>query len=121
MRAAAARRREDDFHRWRKRAKDLWYELRLLEGAWEGPLKALAAEAGRLSDLLGDHHDLAVLREDLHERRLGEEETRALAAAIEARQEELGGAALDLGRRIYAERPKRFSRRLRRYWKAWRG
>ncbi|HKO37936.1 MAG TPA: CHAD domain-containing protein [Solirubrobacterales bacterium] len=121
MRAAEADPGDDGFHEWRKRAKDLRYGLELLSGAWSGPLAATAAEAVRLGDLLGGHHDLAVLREDLHQRRLGEEETRDLEAAIEARQEELAAEALRLGRRLYAERPKDFGRRLGRYWRAWRG
>ncbi len=121
MAATAADPSEESFHEWRKRAKDLWYQLRLLGPAWSGPLSAVAEEAHRLTDLLGDHHDLAVLREDLHERQLGEEETRALEAAIDARQAQLAGEALDRGRRLYAERPKAYGRRLRRYWEAWRG
>lgn len=122
MRAAEADPGDDDnFHEWRKRAKDLRYGLELFSGAWSVPLKAMAEEADRLTELLGDHHDLAVLREDLHQRRLGEEETRRLEAAIEERQEALATEAFDLGRRVYAERPKDFSRRLDRYWKAWRG
>jgi CYTH domain-containing protein/CHAD domain-containing protein len=112
---------EANLHRWRKRAKDLRYALELLEATWSGPLEASAEEAHRLTDLLGDHHDLAVLREDLHERRLGEEQTRGLEAAIDAQQERLAVDAADLGRRLYAERPKDFSRRLRRYWRAWHG
>ncbi len=118
MQAAKADRGEADFHEWRKRAKDLWYELRLFSGAWPGPLEATAVEAHKLTELLGDHHDLALLREDLRERNLGEEETAALEAAIDRRQEELAAAAFPLGRRLYAERPKAFSRRLRRYWEA---
>lgn len=121
LRATEADPTEDNFHEWRKRAKDLRYGLELLSGAWSGPLRATAVEADRLTELIGDHHDLAVLREDLHQRRLGEEETRRLEAAIVARQEELAAAAFDLGRRLYAERPKDLSRRLRRYWRAWRG
>jgi CHAD domain-containing protein len=121
MDAAAADPGGQSFHEWRKRAKDLWYQLRLLGGAWSEPLGAVADEAHRLTDLLGDHHDLALLREDLRERRLGEEETRALEAAISRRQAELAGEAFDLGRRLYAEPPKAYSRRLRRYWEAWRG
>jgi CYTH domain-containing protein/CHAD domain-containing protein len=121
QRAAEADPGDEELHEWRKRAKDLRYGLELLRGAWSGPLEATAAEADRLSDLLGDHHDLALLREDLHQRRLGEEETRSLEAAIEARQEALAAAAFALGRRIYAERPKDFGRRLDRYWRAWRG
>lgn len=121
MGAAEADPGDEEFHEWRKRAKDLRYGLELLSGAWSGPLAATAAEASRLTDLLGDHHDLAVLREDLHQRRLGEEGTRSLEAAIETRQEELAAEAFALGRRLYAERPKDFGRRLDRYWRAWRG
>jgi CYTH domain-containing protein/CHAD domain-containing protein len=121
MRAAEADPSEPSFHEWRKRAKDLWYGLRLLQESWPRTLEATGEEAHQLSDLLGDHHDLAVLREDLHRRRLGAEETAALEAAIELRERELGEAAFDLGHRLYAERPKDFSRRLRRYWEAWRG
>jgi len=120
MEAARRDRGEADFHEWRKRTKDLWYELRLLAPAWPGPLGAAAEEAHALSEQLGDHHDLAVLREDLRERNLGEAETAALEAAISRRQEELAAAALPLGRRLYAERPREFSRRLHRYWQAWR-
>lgn len=120
MRAAAGG-DEEEVHEWRKRAKDLWYELRLLRDAWSGPLGATAEEAHRLSELLGDHHDLAVLRADLQERNLGVEQTQALVAAIDRRQEELGGEAMALGARLYAERPQDFSRRLRRYWQVWHG
>ena len=120
MRAPPVDPRQDNLHRRRKRAKALRYELTLLAPAWKGPLEALADEAHRLTELLGDHHDLALLREDLHERRLGEEETRALAAAISERQQQLAVAAFDLGHRLYAERPKAFEHRLRRYWQAWR-
>jgi CHAD domain-containing protein len=121
MRAAEKDPSETHFHRWRKRAKDLWYALQLVSGAWSETLDPFADQAHRVSNLLGDHHDLAVLRADLRERRFGEEETRLLEAAIEARQTGLVGEAFQLGRRLYAERPKAFSRRLRRYREAWRG
>jgi CHAD domain-containing protein len=118
MRAAEEDPSEASFHRWRKRAKDLWYALQLVSNSWSETLDPFADEAHRLSGLLGDHHDLAVLRADLQERRLGEEGTRLLEASIEARQTDLAGEAFQLGRRIYAERPKAFGRRLRRYWEA---
>jgi CHAD domain-containing protein len=121
MRAAERTGSQSDFHEWRKRAKDLWYELRLFGPSWPAPLEAAAEEAHALSDHLGDHHDLALLRADLAGRNLGEREAVALDAAIARRQEELAAAALPLGRRLYAERPEDFSRRLRRYREAWRG
>lgn len=121
MTAAEAEPTGESLHQWRKRAKDLWYELRLLSGAWSGPLESVADEAHRLTDLLGEHHDLGVLRSDLEGRLLGGEATRALTAAICERQEQFANQAFDLGHRLYAERPKAFNRRLRRYWRAWRG
>lgn len=121
MHAARRGQSEEAWHEWRKRTKDLWYAHLLLAPAWPEVLEATAKEAHRLSEALGDHHDLAVLRADLHQRRLGGEETRALEAAIDCHQAGLAGAALDLGRRLYAERPEDFSRRQRRYWRAWRG
>jgi CHAD domain-containing protein len=121
MRRAAAKPSEETFHEWRKRAKDSWYALKLMRATWPRPLEAEAEEAHALSELLGDHHDLAVLRADLEERNLDPEATAALGQAIAARQEELAAAAFPLGERLYAERPKALRRRLRGYWRAWRG
>ena len=119
MAAALADPSTESVHEWRKRAKDLWYQLRILREAWPGPLGATVAEAHELTDLLGDHHDLAVLAADLQTRTdLGDRA--AFEAAIERRQGELLGAALEIGRRLYAEKPKAFGRRLERYWLAWR-
>ena len=120
MRRAESAPSEENFHQWRKRAKDLWYDLRILHGAWPEILGATAEEAHRLSDLLGDHHDLAVLREDLGSRRFSNEDSEALAAAISSREAELAGDAFELGHRLYAEKPKAFRARLRAYWRAWR-
>ncbi len=121
MRKAREQGGEEAWHEWRKSAKDLWYAHLLLAAAWPELLEATAGEAHRLAEVLGDHHDLALLRADLHGRRLGDEGTRALEAAIDGRESALAAAALALGGRLYAERPQDFSRRLRRYWRAWRG
>jgi CHAD domain-containing protein len=116
---AAARTEPSDeaVHEWRKRSKDLWYHLRLLRDARPKVLKPAAQEAHELSDLLGDHHDLAVLAEDLKARGSALSETRrgTLLAAIRRRQRELLAAALPIGERLYAEKPKAFGRRLGGY------
>ena len=85
-----------------------------------GPRRATAEAAHRLTGLLGDHHDLAVLRGDLAGRSFSREDSEALAAAISSREDELASAAFGLGHRLYAERPKAFRRRIRAYWRAWR-
>ena len=108
-------------HDWRKRVKDLWYQLRLVEAAWPGQLAASAGEVHELTELLGDHHDLAVLREDLAGRpEVGSGPAAVFGELIAQRQASLLDEALVLGDRVYAERPKAHRRRLRAYWRAWR-
>jgi CYTH domain-containing protein/CHAD domain-containing protein len=119
-RAAAKEGSAASVHEHRKRAKDLWYDLRLLSDAWPGLLEATADQAHALTDLLGDHHDLTVLAEDLEGRVGVVAERGAFGKAIAQRQAELLDGALDLGERVYAEKPKHFRRRLRAYWRAWR-
>ena len=97
----------EHLHEWRKRVKDLWYQERLLEDTWPGVMKAQAKEAKKLSKLLGEDHDLAVLAE-----RVDDDQLHAL---IDARRAELLAQSRDAGGRIYAERPKAFARRARRY------
>jgi CHAD domain-containing protein len=119
MKEALAERSAESVHDWRKRAKDLWYQLRILRDAWPEPLGATVDQAHELTELLGDHNDLAVLAGDLQTRAdLGERD--AFQAAIEKRQAELLEAAAEIGRRLYAEKPKAFGRRIERYWLAWR-
>ena len=110
----------ENVHDWRKRAKDLWYQLRIIHDAWPQLLGATVDQAHELTDLLGDHHDLAVLAADLRGRE-GLGDRGAFEAAIEERRQELLDAALAIGRRLYAEKPKAFKRRVRGYWLAWRG
>jgi CYTH domain-containing protein/CHAD domain-containing protein len=121
LRRARAEGSAENVHEFRKRAKDLWYQLRLLHNAWPGLLEPEAEQAHALADLLGDHHDLAVLAEDLAGRAELAASREDFTALIEARQAQLLEAALELGERLYAEKPKHFLRRLRAYWRAWRG
>jgi CYTH domain-containing protein/CHAD domain-containing protein len=110
----------DAVHDLRKRGKDLWYQVRLLEDAWPAVLEATAEEIHDFTDLLGDHHDLAVLAEDLVGRDdLDAAHRTTLRALIEGRQAALLADALSAGERVYAEKPKAFGRRLRAYWRAW--
>jgi CHAD domain-containing protein len=109
----------ENVHEWRKRVKDLWYDLRLLRATWPPILGEMADQAHELSDLLGDHHDLTVLSEDLDRRSgIDGDEVMAMQSLIEGRQEELLEAAVPFGERLYAESPKRFVDRLRAYWRA---
>jgi CHAD domain-containing protein len=118
--AARATPEPEQLHAWRKRAKDLWYHQRLLAPAWPEVLRAQADAAHTLSELLGDDHDLAVLMARLADDAAplapaADIQRAELRALVAHRSEELRTDAMQLGRRVYAESPKAFSRRLGRY------
>lgn len=110
-----------NLHEWRRRAKDLWYHLRILRDARPPALAGSIECADELAAALGDHHDLTLLRDDLLRRDLPLADRPALIAAIGERQEDLAATAFDRGERLYARKPKAFRRKMRRGWKKWRG
>jgi CHAD domain-containing protein len=112
-----------NLHELRKRVKDLWYQLRLIRDADPEMIGPLSDHAHDLSDHLGDDHDLALLREQVQRRSAAfadPADQRHLLEEIDQRRGELQFAASSLGGRIYAEKPKRFTKRLKKRWGAWR-
>jgi CHAD domain-containing protein len=105
----------EGLHEWRKRVKELWYDHELLKPLWKPVMKAVGDEAHDLSDLLGDDHDLAVL---LDWARNHADAPPELVEAVEKRRRDLQEQALELGARLYADRPKVFIRRLERLYEA---
>jgi CHAD domain-containing protein len=108
-------------HEWRKRAKDHWYHLLLIEDAWPEPLAARAGEVHRLTDLLGDDHDLAILAEEIAGMGPSSSDRDDLVVAIARRRGELEREAFELGARVYAEKPKAHARRMGALIDAWQG
>ncbi len=103
-----------DFHEWRKRVKYHRYHLRLLTPIWPKVTKARYKETKRLSDLLGDDHDLAVLRATLEEEAGGAADERAALIALSRRRSaELRAQAWSLGRRLFVEEQERYAARMR--------
>ena len=116
---ARSSRRAKDLHAWRKRVKDLWYHERLLAPPCGRTVRGHAKELDRLSDLLGDDHDLAVLRQELTDGHgSGPADVDAVFALLDHRRDELQTQAFALGDRVYAERPKAYRRRMRQSWEA---
>ncbi len=73
-----------------------------------------------LSDLLGDDHDLAVLRGELDTRSgLDGGAVRTLAAVLDRRRGELQRAALPLGTRLFAAPTDALVDQLEACWRAW--
>jgi CHAD domain-containing protein len=119
MRAATREPTTENLHEARKRVKDLWHATQIVRPAAPKKLKRLSRRAHHLADLLGDDHDLAVLRDDIerHPQAFDDESSqRAVLAVIDRRREALQRDALKLGGRLYAPSPKRFVRRIERGW-----
>lgn len=110
------------FHLFRKEAKQLEYQLRILRPTNPVVLKNLSDELGALGDLLGRAHDLSFLSERLRQEpnhAAWQREGRQLLAVIEASESDLQRGAADLGERFYAERPRDFGARVATWFQAW--
>lgn len=110
------------FHDWRKRVKYHRYHLDLLHELWPRQLKGRRKEVKVLGTMLGEEHDLAVLRATLEAETSSSstEGAGALLKLARERRAELRAAMRPLGARIFAERPKALPRRYGGYWRAWR-
>ncbi len=120
--AAQKRPRAETYHEWRKRLKDHWYHVRLLESVWTEVMQGYEASLKAVESWLGDDHNLAILRERLlaEPERFGGAKSMAPAVeAIDQFQKELRGNAASMGERIYRDRPKRFVRAMRDLWNDW--
>jgi len=113
-----------EVHEWRKRVKDHWYHVQLLEDVWPGIMKPYAEVMSELSHALGDLHDLDVLHAlaAIQPSLFGSPRSaNRLLAIIVARRAALLATALDIGGRVFAEDPAAWRKRMRGYWRSWRG
>ena len=104
----------ENLHELRKRVKDLWYAAQIVRPAARKRMKRTARNAHRLSDLIGEEHDLALLAERAAQRRDRFTDAVAddLAERIERRRAELRSDALELGSRLYRRKPRKMARPL---------
>jgi hypothetical protein len=110
----------EHFHEWRKRVKDLWYQVHLLRPVWPEQLDALAEQLKGLSEFLGDDHDLYLLGQVVDGASRKPPEADNLRRLIAQREHELRMNALEAGAELYGEKPSAFCERLASYWQTWR-
>ena len=122
MKHAADDPSDENLHEWRKRAKYHRYHADLLRDIWPPMMQCYSAQMKQMTDLLGDDHDLAVLAVHLRnsppELEDGDAALATLHELIAGRRQALQSQAFCLGRRIWAESPRRMTRRWRRYFDA---
>lgn len=120
IRAAAKEPTDERLHEARKRVKDLWHATQIVRPAAPKKLKTLSSRAHGLADLLGDDHDLAVLRAYVvaHPQSFADESSKqALLTVLDRRRHALQRKALKLGAALYAQSPRRFVGGIERGWR----
>jgi CHAD domain-containing protein len=101
-------------HAWRKRIKDYTAQVSLVRAALPHELKGFRAASRDVGDILGEEHDLSLLKEKLlsadgngadglHQAR------ERLIEAIDAKRRELCKLAFDKGENLSSHRPKAFA------------
>jgi CHAD domain-containing protein len=105
------------FHEWRKRVKDLSYQLQIIQKVPPPGLKRLLDELDDLSDVLGNAHDLLLIHKVLRKRAERELSPEFLQAFVDLRQRrasELQAKARVIGRRVYDENSSSFIKWIKR-------
>jgi hypothetical protein len=110
----------ENLHELRKRAKDLWHTAQVLRRAAPSRMRKIRRSAHEVSDLLGENHDLALLRTTAlrHRREVSDPAAlTALLGVIDRRRAQLEQEALRRADRLYARKPGAFVRALEKRWR----
>jgi CHAD domain-containing protein len=108
-----------NFHEFRKRAKDMRYQLAVLTELWPEVFSGYVKSAKKLEQLLGEDHNLAVLTDVLNPSPGKQKTFKLIASSVEKKQSKLRAKAKLLAGRLYAESPKVWDTRLQTSWRVW--
>jgi CHAD domain-containing protein len=108
----------EEMHTLRKRVVVHRYQMELAVPLWPKIGRVWVAEAQKLRERLGHYQDLTVLRNFTAPHQPLAPWRSRLAPLIDARQAEHAAGAERVARRIFAEKPKAFRRRLMSLWEA---
>ena len=103
-------------HELRKTVQWHWRQMSLLSRAWPDEFQARIAAARELSQILGEDHDLAMLEQSAHGLGLPAAQVADISRICQTRQLALRAIAEPLCRRLLAEPPGAFRRRMAAYW-----
>lgn len=113
--------RDEAFHELRKCVQAHWRHMALLSRAWPALFEARIAAARELSQILGDDHDLAILKlkvASLSGNALADDDAREAEALIAERQQALRLAAKPRTQLIFAASAKAHGRWITSVWDA---
>lgn len=112
----ASKRSKRWFHAWRRRSKELAYQLEVLAAHGGARVAAIHAEIESLSDTLGPAVDLVMVREFIatYNQGIGAAELDHLKAAVDAQLGDLVKSTRKASRDTFAARPKKFAKRVQK-------
>jgi CHAD domain-containing protein len=117
MAAAVEHPTADNYHTWRRRVKEHWFHVRLIEARCGNRLARYKRRLEVLDECLGEYHNFALLRTILSaDPFVSRQETARRLRIIRRYQAEQRRRAYALGTRLYHERPRHFLRRVRAFW-----
>jgi CHAD domain-containing protein len=112
---------DEDFHEWRKTLQHHWRHMQLLAPCWPAELSARVELARNLSQILGDDHDIALLRHLASAPTMSfasHEDVAAFLKRCRKCQKDLRRAARIRGSRLLVERSRPFVERIEAHWLA---
>ena len=112
----AGKRSKQWFHAWRRRSKELAYQLELLASHAGPRLAAIHGEIQGICDTLGPAVDLVMVREFIstYNQGIGADELAHLKSAVDAQLVDLMKDTRRAGRDSFALKPKRLTKRLQK-------
>lgn len=120
--AAKEHREPDSYHYLRKRVKDHWYHMRLLESLWTEVMQARESSLKEIEAWLGDDHNLVVLCEMINKDKAAfgrKPDVQVVLALLEQHQKELREKALSFAERAYEQKPRAFVKEMSKLWNEW--
>jgi CHAD domain-containing protein len=112
----------ENLHELRRRSKEHLYQLRLLEGLWDGKLHRHEKRVRHLEELLGAHQNLAVLKTKILEQPVGlgkPADVEKFLKVLDEMETDLTVSALKTGARVYGNPSGRWEKRVQRLWNNW--
>jgi CHAD domain-containing protein len=106
----------ENLHELRKRVKDHWYHVRLLEQVWKAMMPPYEATLKQMETALGEDHNLVLLGAAAAKTPDG----KLLVRGINRVRKTLQAEALAAGRRVYERKPRAIAREFERLWNIWR-
>lgn len=112
----ASKRSKPWFHAWRRRTKELGYQLEVLASHAGARVAAMHAEIEGVSDSLGPAVDLIMVREfvETYNQGVSAEAVDHLRSAIDAELGDVMKSTRKAARDTFAQRPRRFAKRLKK-------